>query len=43
MTAARSLALTAAALAALSGCRGGGGGGPKVTLRFHPPAGAAYH
>jgi hypothetical protein len=50
MTPFRSLALAAATCAALSGCRGGGGGGggrggsgPKVTLRYHPPAGAAYH
>jgi len=44
MTTARSLALTAAGFAAVSGCRGGGGGGgSKVTLRYHPPAGVAYH
>src|SRR2546428_5035634 len=30
----------AAALAVLTGC--GGPSGPRITLRFHPPAGAAY-
>ncbi len=35
-------ALAATALAAVSACRGGAGG-PKVTLRYHPPTGAAYH
>ncbi|PYO96316.1 MAG: hypothetical protein DMD60_10950 [Gemmatimonadetes bacterium] len=29
-------------LATIGGCRGGASG-PKVTLRYHPPAGAAYH
>ena len=42
MTAARSLALAATALILIGGCRGGASG-PKVTLRYHPPAGAAYH
>jgi hypothetical protein len=42
MTAARSLALSATALVLIGGCRGGASG-PKVTLRYHPPAGAAYH
>ena len=42
MTAARSLALAATALVLIEGCRGGASG-PKVTLRYHPPAGAAYH
>ncbi len=41
MTAFRCFALAAVPLALVSGCRGGGG--PKVTLRYHPPAGAAYH
>jgi hypothetical protein len=44
MTPVRTLTLTAAALLALSACGGDSrGGGPKVTLRYHPPAGAAYH
>src|SRR6059036_2931478 len=42
MPGARSLALAAAALVTVGGCRGGASG-PKVTLRYHPPAGAAYH
>jgi hypothetical protein len=42
MIAARSLALAATLLVGLGGC-GGGASGPKVTLRYHPPAGAAYH
>jgi hypothetical protein len=42
MLAARSLALAATVLVAVGGCRGGASG-PKVTLRYHPPAGAAYH
>src|SRR5213592_4158338 len=42
MPGARSLALAAVALVAVGGCRGGASG-PKVTLRYHPPAGAAYH
>ena len=42
MPAARSLALAAVALVTAGGCRGGASG-PKVTLRYHPPAGAAYH
>jgi hypothetical protein len=42
MVAARSLALAATVLIAVSGCRAGASG-PKVTLRYHPPAGAAYH
>ncbi len=42
MPGARSLALAAVALVAAGACRGGASG-PKVTLRYHPPAGAAYH
>src|SRR5207244_10192993 len=42
MPGARSLALAAVALVAVGGCRGGASG-PKVTLRYHPPAGGAYH
>jgi hypothetical protein len=42
MLVARSLALAATVLVAIGGCRGGASG-PKVTLRYHPPAGAAYH
>src|SRR5438874_13495732 len=42
MIAARSLALAATLLVTVGGCRGGASG-PKVTLRYHPPAGAAYH
>jgi hypothetical protein len=42
MPAARVLAHTAMILATIGGCRGGASG-PKVTLRYHPPAGAAYH
>jgi len=42
MPAARVLAHTAMILATIGGCRGGTSG-PKVTLRYHPPAGAAYH
>ncbi len=42
MPGARSLALAAVALVTVGGCRGGASG-PKVTLRYHPPAGAAYH
>ena len=42
MPAARSLALVAVALVSAGGC-GSGASGPKVTLRYHPPAGAAYH
>src|SRR5207247_1425800 len=34
--------LTATGLLALGACRGGSGG-PKVTLRYHPRAGTAYH
>src|SRR5207247_6635851 len=37
----RSLTLAATAFAALAGCRAASG--PKLTLRYHPPAGAAYH
>jgi hypothetical protein len=43
MTAVRLLTFTATALLALGGCRRGGSSVPKVTLRYHPPAGAAYH
>ena len=42
MPSARALACTATLLATIGGCRGGASG-PKVTLRYHPPAGAAYH
>src|SRR5947208_14142949 len=42
MLAARSLALAATVLVTIGGCRGGASG-PKITLRSHPPAGAAYH
>src|SRR6266699_1717931 len=42
MPGARSLALAAVALVTVGGCRAGASG-PKVTLRYHPPAGAAYH
>ena len=42
MPAVRSLALAATAVLMVAGCRGGASG-PKVTLRFRPPAGAAYH
>jgi hypothetical protein len=41
MTAVPRVPLAATALAALVGCRGAGG--PKVTLRYRPPAGATYH
>src|SRR2546428_10064876 len=42
MPARRLLALAAIVLVMIGGCRGGASG-PKVTLRYHPPAGAAYH
>jgi len=42
MRPARSLALAATVLLTVGGCRGGASG-PKVTLRYHPPAGADYH
>src|SRR2546429_9745403 len=42
MPPARALACTATLLATIGGCRGGASG-PKVTLRYHPPAGGAYH
>ena len=41
MTASRSLALGATALLSITGCRGASG--PKIALRYHPPAGAEYH
>lgn len=41
MPAVHSFPLAATALVAIVGCRGAGG--PKVTLRYHPPAGATYH
>ncbi len=41
MTACRSLVLAATALLMSIACRGSSG--PKVTLRYHPPAGASYH
>src|SRR5712691_6330494 len=37
----RRLGLAATGFVTLLGCRGGGG--PKVTLRYHPPRGATYH
>jgi hypothetical protein len=40
MTAYRCSMFTATALLAITGCRGESG--PKVLLRYHPPAGAAY-
>ena len=42
MPAPRFLALAEIVLVMIGGCRGGASG-PKVTLRYHPPAGAAYH
>ena len=42
MPAARTLACAATVLVMIGGCRPGASG-PKVTLRYHPPAGAAYH
>jgi len=42
MPPARVLAGIATLLATIGGCRAGASG-PKVTLRYHPPAGAAYH
>src|SRR2546425_8080254 len=42
MPPARALACTATVLVTIGGCRGGASG-PKITLRYHPPAGAAYH
>jgi hypothetical protein len=41
MTVVRCWTWTAAAVATLAGCRGESGG-PKVTLRYRPPAGATY-
>jgi hypothetical protein len=41
MTAVPALPLVTTALVAIAGCRGAGG--PKVTLRYHPLAGATYH
>src|SRR2546429_4330842 len=41
MPAARTLACAATVLVMIGGCRPGASG-PKVTLRYHPPAGAAY-
>src|SRR5258708_32507378 len=41
MTAVPALPLVTTALVAIAGCRGAGG--PKVTLRYHPPAGATDH
>lgn len=41
MTASRSLGAAATALLTLLACRGSSG--PKVTMRYHPPAGASYH
>ena len=42
MFAPRSLALTAPVLVTIGACRGGASGA-KITLRYHPPTGAAYH
>ncbi len=42
MFAPRSLALTATLLVTIGACRGGASGA-KITLRYHPPTGAAYH
>jgi hypothetical protein len=42
MVTARSLPRVATVLVALGGCHAGTSG-PKVTLRYRPPAGAAYH
>jgi hypothetical protein len=42
MIAERSRVVAATVLVTLGGCRGGASG-PKVTLRYHPPTGAAYH
>ena len=41
MAAARCLTLAATALVSIMACRGDSG--PKITLRYHPPAGATYH
>ena len=41
MTVSRSLGAAATALLTLLACRGSSG--PKVTMRYHPPAGASYH
>lgn len=41
MTGSRSLGAAATALLTLLACRGSSG--PKVTMRYHPPAGASYH
>lgn len=41
MTASRSFGAAATALLTLVACRGSSG--PKVTMRYHPPAGASYH
>ena len=40
MPAPRLLALAAIVLVMIGGCRGGASG-PKVTLRYHPPAGGS--
>jgi len=42
MVAPRSLALAATVLVTIGACRGGASGA-KITLRYHPPTGAAYH
>ena len=41
MTAAHFPGFAATVLVGLTACRGASG--PKITLRYHPPAGAAYH
>ena len=42
MFAPRSLLLAATVLVTIGACRGGASGA-KITLRYHPPTGAAYH
>src|SRR5437870_6559195 len=42
MVAPRSLARAATVLVTIGACRGGASGA-KITLRYHPPTGAAYH
>src|SRR5438093_7428579 len=42
MFAPRSLALAATVLVTIGACRDGASGA-KITLRYHPPTGAAYH
>src|SRR5436853_6906220 len=42
MVSPRSLARAAPVLVTIGACRGGASGA-KITLRYHPPTGAAYH